>query len=77
MVQVIGISAKVTDRPDLQRLIADVRAGHIRCALVTKLHHISRSLIDLLELMRLFEEQGAKNDGTRYMRAAGGYGIAP
>lgn len=55
-----GISAKDTDRPDLQRLIAHVRAGRIRSVLVTKLDRISRSLADLLDLMRLFEGHGVE-----------------
>jgi DNA invertase Pin-like site-specific DNA recombinase len=55
-----GISAKDTDRPDLQRLLADVRAGRVRAVLVTKLDRISRSLVDLLDLMRLFEQHGVK-----------------
>ncbi|GIW07553.1 MAG: hypothetical protein KatS3mg060_2358 [Dehalococcoidia bacterium] len=55
-----GISAKDTDRPDLQRLLADVRAGRVRSVVVTKLDRISRSLADLLDLMRLFEAHGVK-----------------
>src|ERR687885_370759 len=55
-----GVSAKDTDRPDLQRLLADVRAGRVRSVIVTKLDRISRSLADLLDLMRLFEEHGVK-----------------
>jgi site-specific DNA recombinase len=55
-----GISAKDTNRPELQRLLGDVQSGRVRTVLVTKLDRISRSLADLLDLMRLFEEQGAK-----------------
>ncbi len=55
-----GISAKDTHRPDLQRLLSDVRAGRVRSVLVTKLDRISRSLADLLDLMRLFEQHGVK-----------------
>ncbi|MPZ50964.1 MAG: hypothetical protein GEU75_16970 [Dehalococcoidia bacterium] len=55
-----GISAKDTDRPELQRLLADARAGNVRSVLVTKLDRISRSLSDLLDLMRLFEAHDAK-----------------
>lgn len=55
-----GISTKDTDRPDLQRLLDDVRAGRVRSVLVTKLDRISRSLADLLDLMRLFEQHGVK-----------------
>src|SRR5579884_3035979 len=55
-----GVSAKDTDRPRLQELLADVRAGRVRSVVVTKLDRISRSLADLLDLMRLFERHGVK-----------------
>lgn len=55
-----GLSAKDTDRPQLQALLADVRAGRVRSVVVTKLDRISRSLADLLDLMRLFEQHGVK-----------------
>ncbi|GIW07539.1 MAG: serine recombinase [Dehalococcoidia bacterium] len=55
-----GLSAKDTDRPQLQELLADVRAGRVRSVVVTKLDRISRSLADLLDLMRLFEQHGVK-----------------
>jgi site-specific DNA recombinase len=55
-----GVSAKDTDRPKLQELLADIRAGRVRSVVVTKLDRISRSLADLLELMRLFEAHGVK-----------------
>ena len=55
-----GVSAKDTDRPKLQELLADVRAGRVRTVLVTKLDRISRSLADLLDLMRLFDAHGVK-----------------
>lgn len=32
-----GVSAKDTDRPALQALIRDVKAGHVRSVVVTKL----------------------------------------
>jgi site-specific DNA recombinase len=55
-----GVSAKDTDRPRLQELLADVRAGRVRSVVVTKLDRISRSLADLLDLMKLFEQHGVK-----------------
>ncbi|MDA8218083.1 MAG: recombinase family protein, partial [Dehalococcoidales bacterium] len=55
-----GVSAKDTERPALQRLLADVRAGRVAVVLVTKLDRISRSLRDLLDLMALFEAAGVK-----------------
>lgn len=55
-----GISAKDTDRPALQRLLADVRAGRVRSVTVTKLDRISRSLHDLLDLVKIFEQYEVK-----------------
>lgn len=55
-----GISAKDTDRPDLQRLLTDVQSGRVRTVLVTKLDRISRYLADLLNLMRLLDAHGVK-----------------
>jgi site-specific DNA recombinase len=55
-----GISAKDTDRPRLQELLADVRTGRVRSIVVTRLDRITRSLADLLDLMRLFEQQEVK-----------------
>ncbi len=55
-----GVSAKDTERPKLQELLADVRAGRVRSVIVTKLDRISRSLRDLLDLMAEFEEHGVK-----------------
>lgn len=55
-----GVSAKNTDRAELQRLLRDVRLGLVHTVLVTKLDRISRSLADLLDLMRLFEQHGVK-----------------
>jgi site-specific DNA recombinase len=55
-----GVSAKDTDRPALQRLLADIRAGKVRSVAVTKLDRISRSLHDLLDLMKLFEAHDVK-----------------
>jgi site-specific DNA recombinase len=52
------VSAKDIERPQLQRLLHDVRAGRVSTVLVTKLDRISRSLHDLLDLMALFEKHG-------------------
>src|SRR2546428_1554946 len=54
------VSAKDTDRLNLQELLSDVRAGRVRSVVVTRLDRISRSLADLLDLMRLFEEHEVK-----------------
>ncbi|MBC7341132.1 MAG: recombinase family protein [Clostridia bacterium] len=53
-----GLSGKDTDRPALQRLIRDVKNGAIQMVVVYKLDRISRSLLDLLNLLHLFSEHG-------------------
>jgi site-specific DNA recombinase len=55
-----GVSAKDTERPALQQLLADLRAGRVDAVVVTKLDRISRSLHDLLDLMALFEAHAVK-----------------
>ena len=65
-----GVSAKDTDRPKLQHLLADVRSGRVRSVVVTRLDRISRSLADLLDLMRLFEEHEVKFISLRDNRRA-------
>lgn len=53
-----GISAKDINRPQLQRLIGDIKAGKVSSVLVTKLDRISRSVKDIIDLTMLFEEYG-------------------
>ena len=53
-----GCSGKDTDRPALQRLLADIRAGLVTRLLVYKLDRISRNLADFTQLLRLFQTQG-------------------
>lgn len=54
-----GISGKnLQDRPDVKRLINDVKLGKINNVLVYKLDRITRSVKDLINLIELFE----KND---------------
>jgi len=53
-----GFSGGTTDRPGLQRLLADVEAGRIDNIVVYKVDRLSRSLLDFLNLNRLFEKHG-------------------
>src|SRR5467141_4782073 len=41
-----GFTGGNLDRPALQRLLADVEAGHIDCVVTYKLDRLSRSLLD-------------------------------
>ncbi|MGC4004089.1 MAG: recombinase family protein [Pirellulales bacterium] len=53
-----GKSAKNQNRPQLQRLKEDIRAGKINVVICFKLDRITRSLKDFVELWSLFEEYG-------------------
>jgi site-specific DNA recombinase len=50
-----GYSGGSTDRPDLQRLLDDVRAGKIDVIVVYKVDRLTRSLADFAKLVELFD----------------------
>jgi len=50
-----GISGGHMDRPGLQRLLYDIRAGKIDVVVVYKVDRLSRSLADFAQLMKLFD----------------------
>src|SRR5436190_21687461 len=43
-------------RPALQRLLADIQAGHIDVVIVNKVDRLSRSLLDFARMMEAFEK---------------------
>ena len=49
-----GFSGGHTDRPALQRLLADVRSGEIDVIVVYKVDRLTRSLADFAKLVELF-----------------------
>jgi site-specific DNA recombinase len=51
-----GYSGSNLDRPALQRLLADIQAGHIDCVLTHRVDRLSRSLLDFARLMGTFEQ---------------------
>jgi site-specific DNA recombinase len=51
-----GFSGGTTDRPALQRLLADVRAGKIDVIVVYKVDRLTRSLADFAKLVELFDQ---------------------
>lgn len=55
-----GRSGKNTDRPELQRLLADIRAGRIDVVCVTKVDRITRSLSDFYTLWDIFEKHAVE-----------------
>ncbi|MFH1360693.1 MAG: recombinase family protein [Candidatus Omnitrophota bacterium] len=51
-----GFTGANTDRPALQKLMADIKAGTVNCVVVYKVDRLSRSLLDFAELLSIFEE---------------------
>ncbi len=51
-----GFTGGNIDRPALQRLLADIRAGMIDCVAVYKVDRLSRSLLDFARIMETFEQ---------------------
>jgi site-specific DNA recombinase len=50
-----GFTGGNTDRPGLQRLLADIEAGKVDCVIVYKVDRLSRSLLDFARMMETFE----------------------
>src|SRR5450830_1680906 len=53
-----GVSGASLDRPALQTLLADVRAGKINTVVVYKVDRLTRSLADFAKLVELFDQFG-------------------
>src|SRR5437762_993223 len=53
-----AFSGASLDRPALQQLLADVRAGKINIVLVYKVDRLTRSLADFAKLIELFDAHG-------------------
>jgi site-specific DNA recombinase len=53
-----AFSGASLERPALQRLLADVRAGKINIVLVYKVDRLTRSLADFAQLIELFDAHG-------------------
>src|SRR5919201_683632 len=51
-----GYTGSNLDRPALQRLLADIRAGQIDCVVTQRVDRLSRSLLDFAKLMVAFEQ---------------------
>ena len=59
-----GWSGKNLDRPQFQRLLADIKSGEIAKLVVYKLDRISRSLCDFSNLMEIFKKYGVEFAST-------------
>ena len=54
-----GISGKnITERPAINELIADIKAGYVKNVVVYKIDRLTRSTADLIYLIDLFNEYG-------------------
>jgi site-specific DNA recombinase len=53
-----GYSGGSTDRPDLQRLLDDIRSRRIDVIVVYKVDRLTRSLADFAKLVELFDDHG-------------------
>ncbi len=53
-----GFSGGKLERPGLQRLLADIRAGRIEIVVVYKVDRLTRSLADFARLVETFDEEG-------------------
>jgi site-specific DNA recombinase len=53
-----GFTGGNMERPALQRLLADIRAGQIDCVVTYKVDRLSRSLLDFARMMETFERHG-------------------
>lgn len=55
-----GISAKDMNRPELQRMLNNIKEGMIDCVLVYRLDRLTRSVLDLYQLLNTFEKHNTK-----------------
>ncbi|QRG66154.1 recombinase family protein [Brevibacillus choshinensis] len=55
-----GASAKDTNRPQLARLLTDIQHGEIDVVLVYRLDRLTRSVLDLYQLLQKFERYGVR-----------------
>ena len=53
-----GISGGTLERPALQRLLADVRAGRLDLVVVYKVDRLTRSLSDFAKIVEIFDAAG-------------------
>jgi len=54
-----GFSGATTDRPALQRLLADVTAGRVDTIVVYKIDRLTRSLADFAKIVEVLDTRGA------------------
>src|ERR687884_2305932 len=66
-----GFTGGNTDRPALQRLLADIAAGKVDCVVIYKIDRLSRSLLDFARLLETFERHKVSFvSGTQQFKTA-------
>lgn len=55
-----GFSGKNTNRPDFERMMADIEKGKIKRVIVYKLDRISRSILDFANMMEVFQQHNVE-----------------
>ena len=53
-----GISGGTMERPALQQLLADIRAGKVDIVVVYKVDRLTRSLADFAKIVEIFDAHG-------------------
>lgn len=53
-----AFSGETMERPGLQRLLADVEAGKVDVIVVYKIDRLSRSLLDFMQMIEMFNDRG-------------------
>ena len=53
-----GLSGATMDRPALQQLLADIRAGKVDVVVTYKIDRLTRSLADFAKITEIFDERG-------------------
>ena len=53
-----GFSGGTLNRPAVQRLLADIRAGRIDLVVIYKVDRLTRSLADFAKLVEIFDARG-------------------
>lgn len=54
-----GLSGGTMERPALQRLLADIKAGRVQTVVVYKVDRLTRSLSDFAKIVDVFDAHGA------------------
>src|ERR1700687_6157872 len=53
-----GLSGATMDRPALQQLLTDIRAGKVDVVVTYKIDRLTRSLADFAKITEIFDERG-------------------